>query len=388
MDTLTHDDLCAWLRLTLAPGIGPDAARRLLAAFGLPAQILSQSRLALEQIVSARQADALRSSSEEVDAQITRTWQWLQDATPEVPRRVIPLGHSHYPASLLQMADPPVLLYAMGQVDALPDLCGIAMVGSRNPTPQGADNARQFARCFAQMGWTVVSGLALGIDGAAHEGALQGATEAASAPQRPLATIAVVGTGLDRVYPRQHRDLAHRIARHGLLLSEYPLGAPPLTHHFPRRNRLIAGLSHGVLVVEAALQSGSLITARLASEQGKEVFAIPGSIHSPQSRGCHALIRQGAKLVERAEDVLEELRPLLARSPLPAAAATNAPASPGPAPGHPVLEAMGHDPVNLDALLARTGLDTAALQAELLTLELDGRVGRLPGGLYQRIGSA
>ncbi len=388
MDTLTHDDLCAWLRLTLAPGIGPDAARRLLAAFGLPAQILSQSRLAHEQIVSARQADALRSSSEEVDAQIARTWQWLQDATPEVPRRVIPLGHSHYPASLLQMADPPVLLYALGQINALPELCGIAMVGSRNPTPQGADNARQFARCFAQMGWTVVSGLALGIDGAAHEGALQGATEAASAPQRPLATIAVVGTGLDRVYPRQHRDLAHRIARHGLLLSEYPLGAPPLTHHFPRRNRLIAGLSHGVLVVEAALQSGSLITARLASEQGKEVFAIPGSIHSPQSRGCHALIRQGAKLVEHAEDVLEELRPLLARSPLPAAAATNAPASPAPAPGHPVLEAMGHDPVNLDALLARTGLDTAALQAELLTLELDGRVGRLPGGLYQRIGSA
>ena len=388
MDTLTHDDLCAWLRLTLAPGIGPDAARRLLAAFGLPAQILSQSRLALEQIVSARQADALRSSSEEVDAQIAHTWQWLQDAAPEVPRRVIPLGHSHYPQSLLQMADPPVLLYAMGQVDALPDLCGIAMVGSRNPTPQGADNARQFARCFAQMGWTVVSGLALGIDGAAHEGALQGATEAASAPQRSLATIAVVGTGLDRVYPRQHRDLAHRIARHGLLLSEYPLGAPPLTHHFPRRNRLIAGLSHGVLVVEAALQSGSLITARLASEQGKEVFAIPGSIHSPQSRGCHALIRQGAKLVERAEDVLEELRPLLARSPLPAPATIDAPASPAPAPGHPVLEAMGHDPVNLDALLARTGLDTAALQAELLTLELDGRVGRLPGGLYQRIGSA
>ena len=172
------------------------------------------------------------------------------------------------------------------------------MVGSRNPTPQGAQNARQFARALAGGGVTIVSGLALGIDAAAHEGALDGSAPGA------LATIAVIGTGIDRVYPRQHRDLAHRIAGRGLIVSEYPIGTPPLAHNFPRRNRLIAGLSQGTLVVEAALQSGSLITARLASEQGKEVFAIPGSIHSPQSRGCHALIRQGAKLVETAEDVL------------------------------------------------------------------------------------
>ena len=256
------------------------------------------------------------------------------------------------------------------------------MVGSRNPTPQGAQNARQFARALAGGGVTIVSGLALGIDAAAHEGALDGAAPGA------LATIAVIGTGIDRVYPRQHRDLAHRIAGRGLIVSEYPIGTPPLAHNFPRRNRLIAGLSQGTLVVEAALQSGSLITARLASEQGKEVFAIPGSIHSPQSRGCHALIRQGAKLVETAEDVLEELRwpgNLDFATQKEAAGADPVSASGPKDPDHDLLEALGADPVSLDALQARTGLDTPTLQARLLTLELDGRVGRLPGGLFQRL---
>jgi DNA processing protein len=226
----------------------------------------------------------------------------------------------------------------------------------------------------------VVSGLALGVDAAAHEGALEGATS-------DLATIAVVGTGLDRVYPRQHRDLAHRIASRGLLVSEYPLGTPPLSANFPKRNRIISGLSLGTLVVEAALKSGSLITARLASEQGREVFAIPGSIHASQSRGCHALIKQGAKLVESAADVLEELR-------LPAgpAVATASPIPDGtkglPAPDDDLLTLMGHDPVSLDALQARTGLDTPSLQTRLLTLELDGAIGRLPGGLFQRLGAA
>ena len=374
---MNREELTAWLQLVQADGIGADSARRLLAAFGLPEHILAQSPAALQQVVSSRQADALRNPTAETLALIDATWAWLQQPDDGLQRRVLTLGNPDYPASLLQMADPPVLLYVLGQCERLAASQGIAMVGSRNPTPQGAINARQFARAFADLGWTVISGLALGVDAAAHEGALSGFDAALHAGP---STIAVVGTGLDRVYPRQHRDLAHRIAQTGVLLSECPLGAPPLAHHFPQRNRLIAGLSHGVLVVEAAPQSGSLITARLASEQGKEVFAIPGSIHSPQSRGCHALIRQGAKLVESAEDVLEELRPGLVRREVSAEAA--APRS----SDDPLLDALGYDPVSLDALLARTGMDTAALQARLLELELDGQVARLPGGLFQRVG--
>jgi DNA processing protein len=235
---------------------------------------------------------------------------------------------------------------------------------------------------LSQAGLSIVSGMALGIDGAAHEGALEGA-----GPEQ-LATIAVVGTGLDRVYPKQHRVLAHRIAQHGVLLSEYALGTPPLAANFPQRNRIISGLARGTLVVEAALQSGSLITARLASEQGKDVFAIPGSIHSTQARGCHALIKQGAKLVESAQDVLEELQWNLA-----AASAINSGAPQADTSGvddlfgseSGLLGAMGFDPVSLDALQARTGLDTAALQAQLMSLELQGELNRLPGGLFQRL---
>jgi len=281
---------------------------------------------------------------------------------------------------LLLIPDPPVMLYALGQTAALQGLKAeqsLAMVGSRNPTPQGQSNAREFARALAGSGLTIVSGMALGIDGAAHDGALQGAS-----PQA-LATIAVVGTGLDRVYPRQHRELAHRIAQRGLILSEYPLGTPPLNANFPKRNRLIAGLSQATLVVEAALQSGSLITAKQALEQGRDVLAIPGSIHSAQAKGCHALIKQGAKLVESAQDVLEELRMPDPFAPVPLALAPTA------APTETedeLLSAMGHDPVGLDALQARCGWPTARLQAQLLELELMGQVGRLPGGLFQRMG--
>jgi DNA processing protein len=245
-------------------------------------------------------------------------------------------------------------------------------VGSRNPTPQGETNARQFAQAMGQAGVCVVSGLALGVDGAAHDGALLG-----GAP-----TVAVVGTGLDRVYPKRHLTLAHRITRQGAIVSEYPLGTPPLPENFPQRNRIIAGLSQGTLVVEAAVQSGSLITARLAAEQGREVFAIPGSIHAPQSRGCNALIRQGAKLVESAQDILEDLH---FTSPAAVDAATEASGS-GQGDEDRLLHTMGYDPVSLDALQARTGLDTAHLQARLLELELSGDVARLPGGLLQRQG--
>lgn len=399
-------ELAAWLRLTLTPGIGNGAARRLLAAFGLPEAIFGQSTRALRQVVTAAQATALATPPDGLPALLDATLQWLGQTgdAPESTRRIVTLGDTAYPATLLATEDPPLLLYLLGRCDALDAAGGwppaVAMVGSRNPTPQGLVNARQFARTLAAAGRTVVSGLALGIDGAAHEGALESASGHGG---MPLATIAVVGTGLDRVYPRQHRDLAHRIARHGLIVSEYPLGTPPLAPNFPKRNRLIAGLSQGTLVVEAALQSGSLITARLAVEQGKEVFAIPGSIHGTQSRGCHALIRQGAKLVETAQDVLEELplpahaqgAPAAGTAPSAAPAAgdeTAVPAdtpSPAPAPcGDALLAALGADPASLDALQARTGLPTPELQARLLTLELEGHVGRLPGGLFQRLGQA
>ena len=295
---------------------------------------------------------------------------WARPAPPS--RAVLTLGDPRYPAALLETVDPPLLLFAEGRLEVL-DTPMLALVGSRNPTPQGLDNARAFAEHLGRAGWTIVSGLAMGIDGAAHEGALDGGG----------ATVAVVGTGLDTVYPRRHVPLAERIARGGLLLSEYTLGAPSAARHFPERNRIIAGLSRGTLVVEAALQSGSLITARLASEAGREVFAIPGSIHSPLARGCHALIRQGAKLVESAQDILEELEPSAPRRTAAAAAAAPERSSAG-SETDALLDALGHDPVTLDALVARTGWPGHELSARLLELELDGRVARLPGQLFQR----
>ena len=389
---MDREELAAWLRLQLTPGVGDSTARRLLAAFGLPHNVFAASSLALAHIATAAQCAALQREPADLPALLETTWQWLQANDDQ--HRVLTLGDPTYPQSLLNMEDPPLLLYGMGTAAAWHEgglstcmpRC-VAVVGSRNPTPQGAANARQFSEALARGGLTVVSGLALGVDGAAHEGALAGAMDG------QLATIAVVGTGLDRVYPKQHLDLAHRIAQRGILLSEYPLGTPPLSSNFPKRNRIIAGLSRGTLVVEAALKSGSLITARLASEQGKDVFAIPGSIHTAQSRGCHALIKQGAKLVESAQDVLEELLP------------DNFPSATGAAMGtgdgrssdglfdavdsdDPVLDALGFDPAGLDALQARTGMSTADLQARLMGLEIHGQVARLPGGLFQRMGRA
>ena len=386
---MDHDELGAWLRLTLTPGIGNGAARRLLARFGLPQAIFQQTEAALQLCVPAAQAKALREIPQGWEALWQTTAQWLANAAPQGPARaIVSLGDLRYPQALLDTEDPPLLLYLMGPASLLQhqpfpsDRC-LAVVGSRNPTAQGAENARLFARALCGAGLTIVSGLALGVDAAAHEGALEAATSAGSI----AATIAVVGTGLDRVYPRKNLDLAHRIAAHGLIVSEYPLGTPPLPANFPKRNRIISGLSQGTLVVEAALASGSLITARMAAEQGREVFAIPGSIHAPQSRGCHALIRQGAKLVESARDVLEELK-------IPAATVPGLPHEGVNAPGaaasdeteDPVLAALGYDPMGLDALIARTGMDASTLQVALLELELDGRIARLPGGLFQRVG--
>jgi DNA processing protein len=384
MLTMDEAELQAWLRLLLTPGVGNESARKLLAAFGSAQSIFEQSEAALLAIGSARLVQAIQIEPEELKGQLSSTLAWLAAGED---RCVVNLGEAHYPADLLNITDPPLLLFMLGSLVAKADasvtldaLNCLAIVGSRNPTPQGEVNARQFAQSFGGAGWCVVSGMALGVDGAAHDGALMGGGH----------TVAVVGTGLDRVYPKKHLALAHRIAERGLIVSEFPLGTPPLTSNFPRRNRLISGLSHGTLVIEAALQSGSLITARLAAEQGKEVFAIPGSIHSPQARGCHLLIKQGAKLVESAQDVLEELQ--LPLSFATAEASTVDAMTPTETQEdkeeNPLLTALGFDATSLDALQARTGWPTAQLQAQLLALELNGEVARLPGGLFVRMASA
>lgn len=384
---MEHAELAAWLRLLLTDGVGSATARRLLAAFGLPQAIFLQSHAALRQVANNRQADALLREPEHLCAQLETTQRWLNNAPEGTQRRLLTLGDALYPPTLLNIEDPPALLYAEGRIDVLEN-CGwpqraIAIVGSRSPTPQGALNARRFARELGATGVCITSGMALGIDGAAHEGALEACGDTAQG----IATIAVLGTGLDICYPRRHAALAQRIAQSGLLVSEYPLGTPPAPPNFPRRNRIIAGLAQGTLVVEAALRSGSLITARLAAEQGKSVFAVPGSIHSQLSRGAHDLIRQGACLAESVQDVLQEMQ-------WEGSAPATTPAAPSPAApeagndGDALLRALGADPVSLDALQARTGWPTEQLQVRLLELELAGQLARLPGGLFQRTASA
>ena len=360
-------ELAAWLRLLETPGVGRESARRLLAAFGSPQAVLAASTDDRRQFVAAAPATALARPAEGHDHQLAATLAWLQ---ADERHHLIALGDPDYPAALLETADPPLTLYARGRLERLRQ-GSLAIVGSRNATVQGRENAHAFASHLGRSGLTIVSGLALGIDAAAHEGALE----------TPGGTIAVVATGLDQTYPRRHAALAERIADRGLLLSEYALGAPPLREHFPQRNRIIAGLTRGTLVVEANLQSGSLITARLAVEAGREVFAMPGSIHAPQAKGCHALIKQGAKLVETAQDVLDELG--LAASP--AASAAGAATAAQPDRANPILEALGHDPIGLDELVARTGWSAAELSARLLELELAGQVERLPGQRFQRL---
>lgn len=363
-------DLAAWLRLTLTPGVGGERQRRLLAAFGLPDSIFGASRSTLVAVVGSETADALLAPPDQAAIDAALSW------ATEPGNHILTLADAAYPRSLLDIADPPTLLYAKGD-PALLARPALAVVGARSATAQGQDNARAFARCLTEAGFAIVSGLALGIDAAAHRGALDAGDGA---------TIAVIGTGADRIYPARNQSLARAIAERGLILSEFPLGTPPLPHNFPRRNRLIAGLARGVVVVEAALGSGSLITARLAAEGGREVFAIPGSIHSPLSRGCHRLIRDGAKLVETAADILEELHWGVPTQPQPGGpeVAPAAPAADATDPDATLLAHMGHDPVDLDTLSARSGLTVDALYAILLPMELDGRIARLPGGRFQR----
>jgi DNA processing protein len=398
----TREELAAWLRLVETPGVGRQSARRLLAACGSPQAIFEASPALWRSLLGPAAAQAMGQPPEGFDRLLECTWRWLQEGEGRF-RHLLVLGDADYPAALLQTADPPVALYAQGRLDRLA-LPSLAIVGSRNPTAQGAETARQFAADLSAAGVVVVSGLAAGIDGAAHEGALTGSG----------GTVAVLGTGLDHIYPRRHLDLARRIPDAGLLLSEFSLGTSPVAAHFPQRNRIIAGLSAGTLVVEAAVASGSLITARMALEAGREVFAIPGSIHSPQSRGCHALIKQGAKLVEQTQDILDELfllprhaRPVRGGSVRsrpgvadPATEATtqaddlfpaSAPAqSPGsgtaaPADEGPILQALGWSPASLEVLQVRTGQSASELNIRLLELELSGEVARLPGQLFQRL---
>ncbi|MBE0612433.1 MAG: DNA-protecting protein DprA [Burkholderiales bacterium] len=350
-------DLAAWIKLSLIPGLGGQSLRKLLGAFGLPQHVFAAGRSALAGIVSAEIASRIVSDMESPAVDAALAW------AASDGHAVLTLADAEYPRSLLETPDPPALLYLLGRRELLAQP-GLAVVGSRNATPQGVSNAEQFARAFSAAGLTIVSGLALGIDAAAHRGGLDAAGS----------TIAVLGTGADILYPQRNRALGERIAREGLIISEFPLGTPPNGSNFPRRNRVISGLARGCLVVEAALASGSLITARLAAEQGRDVFAIPGSIHSPHSKGCHALIKQGAKLVESAQDLLQELG--IETSAAPSATPARAVAG--------LLSHMGYESCDIDTLCARSGLTADVVSAMLLQFELDGKVASLPGGQYQR----
>jgi len=356
-----RSDREAWLRLTLINGLGGAAVRQLLSALGTPQQVFDTGTLELRRYVAPDIASAISAGGNEDAAR--KALEWLEDPA----NHIVTLADADYPQLLLQIPDPPPLLYIKGDC-ALLNRFAVAIVGSRNATAQGASNAENFARALSDAGITVVSGLALGIDAAAHRGGLAGKGS----------SIAVVGTGLDVVYPARNRTLAHALAERGALVSEFPLATPGLAANFPRRNRLISGLCRGCIVIEAALQSGSLITARMANEQGREVFALPGSIHSPLSKGCHRLIKQGAKLVDDVNDILEEFNFATAAPDTTAHPETGAAAA-------KLLDSIGYDPCTLGALTARAGMPAEAIAAALLELELSGLIEKLPGNKFQRV---
>ena len=372
--------LAAWLRLERAGGIGPRTGLKLLEAFGSIEAVFeavsNAGPAALAGHLNAAQARAVHApASGDLERLIEATLRWRE----RPGHHVLALGEPGYPDLLANIPDPPLLLYIKGRVELL-EAPMLAIVGSRNASVQGKANAQAFAESLSGAGLCIVSGLALGIDAAAHEGALSG----------PGSTVAVVGTGPDLIYPARNRALCERIGSEGCIVSEYPIGTPPLPGNFPKRNRIISGLAAGVLVVEAAAQSGSLITARQAAEQGGEVFAIPGSIHAALAKGCHLLIREGAKLVDTAADVLEAM----AMSPLAhwrgasaglGAGGASVPAQAPPAGSEALLAALGHDPVEPDTLLASLGMNPALLSSQLLALELAGLLERGPGGRVQRV---
>ncbi|WP_028536785.1 DNA-processing protein DprA [Paludibacterium yongneupense] len=346
-----------WLRLALAPGVGPRLFLDLIRFFGSAQAVVAAPRRELENRLPPAAIDALVARA--ADAAVEAALEWA--TRPGC--RLLTLLDAEYPTPLAEAPGAPPLLFARGRCELLASPM-LAVVGSRHPTPQGRSTARDFAAGLAASGYTVVSGLAHGIDSAAHEGALGS----------QASTVAVVGTGIDRVYPAANRDLAHRIAAQGLILSEFPLGSPPLAAHFPRRNRIIAGLGRACLVVEAGIASGSLITARYALEAGREVMALPGSIHNPQARGCHRLLKEGARLVESLDDIIDEVGQ--AGFPAASESAVETP---------PLLAAMGFDPVSADQLAPKLGLTAPKLYEMLLGLELEGRVASLPGGRFQRL---
>ena len=365
----THN-LSDWLTVYHAPRVGPVMFHQLLGHFSGPAAILAAGSGELVNLGLPQETiDAFRHPDRRA---IERDLAWAQ----QPGNCIISCHDPAWPVLLSQLPDAPPLLYVHGNASLLGEP-QLAMVGSRNPTPSGQQTAREFARHLAATGLIITSGLALGIDAASHQGALD-----AKAP-----TIAVMGTGLDRVYPARNRDLARAIAVHGALVSEFPIGTPPLAENFPRRNRIISGLSIGTLVVEAALRSGSLISARHAAEQGREVFAIPGSIHNTLARGCHALIRQGAKLVETAQDIIDELPPLASACQPATTTATSAPGEPRQLPEEylQLLEIIGFDKTSIDRLVAGSGLTPAEVSSMLLQLEMDGYVVSSPGGVYNRL---
>lgn len=375
--SISPAQLASWMRLERTHGVGPRTAPALLAAFGGdPDAIFAASHDELAVHVTPAQARAIRQApSADTLRLVDATRRWLE----QPGHAVLALGRPGYPDLLAHIPDPPLLLYIKGCARLLAGPA-LAIVGSRNASTQGKANAHAFAAALSGAGLAIVSGLALGVDTAAHEGALQG----------PGSTVAVIGTGPDLVYPARNRALSERIAALGCIVSEYPVGTPPLPSNFPKRNRIISGLAAGVLVVEAAAQSGSLITARQAAEQGREVFAIPGSIHAALSKGCHLLIREGAKLVDGAADVLEAMAysPLAACGPGPLQPQPQPdpdPAAIAPAEQDDLLAALGHDPLEPDTLLALVGGTPAELSTRLLMLELAGTVERLPGGKVQRV---
>lgn len=361
-------ELLPWLRLTLTPGIGGETQRKLLRAFGPPDAIFNAGRSALGAVAGNQAASLLLDQDNSAALEQALAW------AAQPAQHLVSLADAEYPQSLLQTPDPPTLLYVLGRLELL-NSPALAIVGSRNPTPQGLGNAERFAAALADAGLTIASGLALGIDAGAHRGALA----------RSGSTVAFVGTGIDRVYPANNRELAREISRRGAIVSEFALGTPPLAANFPRRNRLIAGFSRGTLVIEATVDSGSLITARIASEQGREVFAIPGSIHSPQSRGCHRLIKQGAKLVETVADVLEELRWSTTTGGSPTDPAAPDASLDAATDAGRILQSLGFDPFSLDEMVTRSGLTADRAAVVLLELELQGQIASMPGGRYQRL---
>lgn len=368
-----QQSLACLLALQRIPGVGSATFSKVVQQVNQPTDIFGESRL-----LTGLSTAVLQALQQPDWDQVERDLQWLSAADN---RYVIDQKHAFYPELLKQIPDPPALLFVQGDIHLL-NKWQLAIVGSRNPSASGRDSAFEFARYLASGDMVITSGLAAGIDAAAHKGALAATGK----------TIAVIGTGLDRVYPAVHRELAHQITDSGVMVSEFPLGTPPKAENFPRRNRIISGLSLGTLVVEAALKSGSLITARMAMEQGREVFAIPGSIHNPLSRGCHQLIREGAKLVETANDIVEELGAMAGVVPQSAdnEEATEVARSPEELDEdyQQLFMFLGYDPVHIDTLIDRSGLTAEAVSSMLLLLELQGQVAALPGGRYVRSGTA